>query len=811
MRSGLERIRVRNGRDGGRPGGSRVAILTVGGMSAGTGLWRRLNAMTNGPLGEAESDPDRYRVLVDSLFSSPASLILSNFIGALVPVFCWYASGEAIFLAFAAVAGLVLLARVATIMRYRASNPSTLSIQDVWTWDREYFLGSTTYSVTLGTANFVALVYTEIVACHLITVVCGIAFAAGYVARNSGRPVFVIVQLMAFCVPMALGFALSSDAFYGLIALYIVMFAVTNVTIVFSLNRNLVQLASATKRSTDLTASLQHKNITLDSALNSMTHGLCMWNGELRLEVTNVRFLDLYGLSAKDVMPGMHLDMFTSLVVRAQTLTPHTAADIAELCRRTARQGQPGEREVLAEGGQIYVVSVETTDDGGILMLTEDATARKAAAAQIERMAHCDILTGLPNRFKFGEVLKATLEGGLKKSEQVALLYVDLDNFKVVNDTMGHEAGDHLLVQVADRLRGVVAHGGLVGRFGGDEFLLLANVETGDEGLAFGQRVMTALADPFTIDGKVVYATTSIGVALGPQHGAESSELLRSADIALYSAKAEGRNTAVLFSPAISEALSHRRALEIDLREATRSGILMLHYQPIVDARTRTVRSYEALMRWNHPEKGFISPVEFIPIAEQTGLIVQMGAWALRQACMDATVWPEHVSVAVNVSVYQFKQAGHLIEAVKDALLISGLNPKRLELEVTESLLIADQEATLDVIRTLRRLGVKFALDDFGSGYSSLGYLARYPFSKVKIDRSFAEHITSDMPSRSIIEVVCQLAGKLGMQVVVEGIETEAQRREIVALGAEQAQGWLFGRPQAIDTLKPIEQGKVAA
>ncbi len=786
--------------------GVAVETSIVRKTTARAGIMARLASLATGPHAEAASDPQSYRILVDSLFSSPTSIVLSNTVGALVPVFCWFASGAEIFLWLAAAAGLMVVARVGTILRYRAARAPSMSMDDVWRWDREFFIGATGFSLILGVVNFVALADTENVPCHIITIVCGIAFASGYVARNSGRPRFVIVQLVCFCAPMALGLWLAVNPFYEIISLYIVLFAVTNVSIVFSLNRNLLQLAAATKESALLASSLQHKNVTLDSALNSMTHGLCMLSSDLRLEVTNVRFLDLYGLASEDVAPGMQLETVAANIVRAQVLTPQSASDLGDLCRRAAERAQPGERELLAESGRIYVITVEITADGGILMLTEDASARKAAAAQIERMAHCDTLTGLPNRFRFGEVLKASLQGGTKKGEKLALLYVDLDDFKIVNDTMGHEAGDHLLVKVAERLQLLVENGGLVGRFGGDEFLLLANVESAEDGLAFGRKVIAELAHPFDLDGKIVSATTSVGVALGPEHGAEPSELLRSADMALYAAKADGRNMAVLYTPAISEALSHRREMEVDLREATRTGRLFLHYQPIVDARTNAVRSYEALMRWNHPQKGTISPVEFIPIAEQTGLIVQMGAWALLQACNDAKTWPEHISVAVNVSVFQFKETARLIETVKDALLISGLNPSRLELEVTESLLIADQEATLDVIRTLRRLGVRFSLDDFGSGYSSLGYLARYPFSKVKIDRSFAEHLTSHSPSRSIIEVVCQLAQKLGMRVVVEGIETEAQRREIVALGAEQAQGWLFGRPQPLDALEPARQ-----
>jgi diguanylate cyclase (GGDEF)-like protein len=744
-------------------------------------------------------------VLVASLFSSPTTLIIGTVVGTLAPLFCWYASGNPLFKAFTLAAATLLVFRLSTVLRFRRRSVHAMSTAELLHWDREYFLGSTGFSLLLGVVSFAALALTDNVPCHIMMVGVVISFASGYVARNAGRPRFVLVQLASFCIPLILGLHFAAEPLYEVISLYIILFVVTNVSIVFSLNRNLLQLAAARKESELLAASLQRKNLTLDSALNSMTHGLCMFGPDLRLEVSNTRFLELYGLSREDVLIGVSFDQIGASLVRSQTLAPQSVADLKELCQRASELSQGGEREILAESGQTYVITVEITEDGGILMLTEDASARKAAAAQIERMAHCDTLTGLPNRFRFGEVLRTSLEF-VKPGEKLALLYVDLDNFKVVNDTQGHEAGDNLLVKVAERLSRIVADGGLVGRFGGDEFLLLATVTDDASALAFGQRIISDLAQPMDIEGKILSVTSSIGIALGPEHGAEPSELMRSADMALYSAKAQGRNMAVLYRPEIAEDLSHRREMETDLREAARTGRLFLNYQPIVDARTNQVRSYEALMRWHHPEKGPISPADFIPIAEQTGLIVGMGAWALRQACADATTWPKSVSVAVNVSAFQFNEPSRLIEAVKDALLISGLSPDRLELEVTESLLIADQDKTLDAIRTLRRLGVRFSLDDFGSGYSSLAYLARYPFSKVKIDRTFAEQLTSDSPSRAIIEVVCQLARKLGMRVVVEGIETEAQRRVIVALGVEQAQGWLFGRPMPIAGVRQQHQ-----
>ena len=758
------------------------------------GAVARLKAGMLGRERHVAKDVEGYRLLVDSLFSSPASMMVSNIIGALVPYYCWIVSDNPVFLWVALLAGAITAMRAVTTVRYRRHAHLASTRAEIAHWDREFFLGATALSTTLGLGNFLALAKTDIVSCHIITIVCSIAFASGYVARNSGRPYFVIAQLLCFTIPMCAGLVLATDPLYEIIALYIAAYAATNILIAFSLSRNLLQLAAANKESAQLAASMQQQHQTLDSALNAMTHGLCMLSRDLTIKIVNERFLDMYRLAREDAEAGATFGSMLSALVKSQVVTTSTALDLVQLCERAATQIVPVEREIVIEGGQTFVVFVDRTPDGGMLLLTEDATARKAAAQQIERMSRFDLLTNLPNRFRFSEILTQRLR---EASGRIALIYFDLDDFKTVNDTMGHDAGDQLLVQAATRLK-AQAGDAVVARFGGDEFLVLVEVAQAEEAMAGAWRMLAAIAEPLVINGTRLTVTTSVGIAIAPDHANEAGELLRAADVALYAAKAEGRNTVVQYTRSLLDALHHRREMENDLREAVRCGRLTLHYQPIVDARTNKVRSYEALMRWQHATKGMISPVEFIPIAERTGLIMQMGAWALRQACLDARKWPERVSVAVNVSANQFKDAAGLIENVKDALLISGLDPSRLELEVTETLLIVNQEATLDAIRALRRLGVKFSLDDFGNGYSSLGYIARYPFSKVKIDRSFAAHLTTDNTSRSIIEVVCQLALKLDMRVVVEGIETEEQRREIVALGAEQAQGWLFGKPKPL-------------
>jgi diguanylate cyclase (GGDEF)-like protein len=765
----------------------------------------RLRALARAVLRPAgarhEIDADSYRLLVASLFASPLSLILGGIVGALLPYFSWMVAGQDVFLWLTIAATATLLFRVQTIVRFQRSGHAADALDVTRRWDREFFIGATCSSIILGLNCYSALTLTHSTALHVISIASVIAFASGYVARNAGRPGFVLIQLFCFCVPSAAGLFLADESYFQYIGYFMLLYIFTNISITLSLNRNLLALAAANKTTGLLAETLRHKNMSLDSALNSMTHGLAMYGPDMLLGVSNSKFDELYSLPPEVAVPGRHFDEVLRHCVVAQALAPASADDLAAACRRVAATQTAATLEIQTERQQTYVVSVEPTPDGGILVLTEDATARKAIAAKIEQMAHYDSLTGLANRFKFNEALKECCAHAIADRSQFSVLYIDLDNFKHINDSLGHDCGDRLLVETALRLRQFVSGGDLVARIGGDEFVLLHAARDDQTPLQTAQRVVDAMSTPFQIDGMTMYVTTSVGVAVAPEHGSEPADVLRASDIALYAAKSAGRNTVALFDPSMAEALYRRREIENDLREACQTGRLFLQYQPIVSLATGEVTACEALMRWKHPTKGMVPPDVFIPVAEQTGLIADMGNWAIRQACMDAMEWPAHISVSVNVSAFQFKDTKRLIDAVKDALLISRLAPSRLELEVTESLLIEDQKTTLNAIRALRRIGVRFALDDFGTGYSSLAYLARYPFSKVKIDRTFARHVTTSGPSRSIIEVVCQLAERLGLRVVVEGIETEEQKAEIQKLGAEHAQGYLFGRPELAESL----------
>jgi diguanylate cyclase (GGDEF)-like protein/PAS domain S-box-containing protein len=430
-----------------------------------------------------------------------------------------------------------------------------------------------------------------------------------------------------------------------------------------------------------------------------------------------------------------------------------------------------------------------------IVSVSEDITERKRAEARVERLAHYDALTGLANRTLFKDELEAALQLAAREDQSAAVYCIDLDHFKAVNDTLGHAAGDTLLTLVADRLTQCVRAGDTVARLGGDEFAI---VQRGS-GLAeisreLAARVVAALSEPYDINGHHVVIGASIGIALFPIDGRLAGDLLKKADVALYRAKAHGRGAYRVFTPEMDAELQARRSLEVDLRHALTAGEFELHYQPLLDLKTDQVVGCEALIRWNHPTRGLVMPGDFIALTEEIGLIRPIGEWVLRAACTEAATWPEHVTLAVNVSAVQFRDR-HLAGTIMSALATSGLAATRLELEITESVLLQDDEANMRVLHQLKLLGCRISLDDFGTGYSSLSYLRRFPFDKIKIDRCFVRDLPDDQGSVAIIQAITHLAASLGMCTTAEGVETLDQLDILERLGCNQAQGYVIGRP----------------
>jgi len=422
-----------------------------------------------------------------------------------------------------------------------------------------------------------------------------------------------------------------------------------------------------------------------------------------------------------------------------------------------------------------------------------DVTVAKKAEARVAYLAHYDLLTQLPNRTLFNATLGRTF-ARRKRDDLVALFYIDLDHFKAINDGYGHAAGDQVLIEVARRLEANLRPQDMVARLGGDEFvILLSHLETTNDALALAERILEEISQPVEIEGQIMPMGASIGMAFAPHNALDGDELLRAADLAMYDAKSRGRRGISMFDPQMQEVVKDRRALEIDLRAAIARGQLELHYQPLIDLRDGTTSGYEALLRWNHPERGQVPPDDFIPVAEESGVIVEIGDWVIRTALHEAARWPEELTVAVNLSPVQIHDP-NLFTIILHALAASGVAATRLELEITESLLMQDSEATLAVLHKLREIGIRIALDDFGTGYSSLNYLRSFPFDKIKIDRCFVQELADREDCQAIVRSVIALANDLNITTLAEGVEAAEQLARLRTTGCDQVQGFYYSR-----------------
>jgi diguanylate cyclase (GGDEF)-like protein len=446
--------------------------------------------------------------------------------------------------------------------------------------------------------------------------------------------------------------------------------------------------------------------------------------------------------------------------------------------------------------GLASLAEIPVEDEDLLLFAFVDISALKRAEEEIRRLANHDALTNLPNRVLLRAEMEKALLQALESGERFVLMMLDIDRFKSINDALGHPAGDALLQEVASRLLQAVRGSDTVARLGGDEFAILlpGGLGAGDAE-ALARRIIADVSRPCTIDGQSITVGTSIGIVIAPDDGTGLDHLFRNADIALYRAKSDGRGTFRLFDEMMDREVQARRTLELELGAAFQNGEFELHYQPQVDLASGDVIGFEALLRWRHPERGPIPPSVFVPIAEEIGLIGPLGEWVIHRACHDAQRWPGSLKVAVNLSPEQFHSGSRLLSSVTAALRQSGFPPQRLELEITESVLLADDAPTLHTLHNLRALGLSISLDDFGTGYSSLSYLRKFPFDKIKIDQSFVRELSTRDDCTAIVRAVAGLARSLGMGTVAEGVETNLQRTLLMAEGCTEAQGYLFSPP----------------
>jgi diguanylate cyclase (GGDEF)-like protein len=539
---------------------------------------------------------------------------------------------------------------------------------------------------------------------------------------------------------------------------------------------------------------LARKTGILEVTLENMTHGLCMFDASQKLTICNRRFAEMYDLSSGQTKPGTTLRTILEALFSGRGSA--TAEKYIERRIQDVSRNKPHHAVNELRDGRVISVATEPIAGGGWVAIHQDITDRRRDEEKVAFMAHHDLLTGVANRTYFVEKLEDAAARLRRRSEPFTVLMLDLDRFKNVNDSLGHPAGDALLKETSRRLKSTLREVDVLARLGGDEFAI---IQAGEEpqheaAVTVANRIIDIITEPYDINGNIVNIGTSIGVASAPGDGCDPDTLMKKADLALYRAKSEGRNGYRFFDQHMTADVEARRQLEVELRAALAAKELEVHYQPIIDANTRKLFGVEALVRWRHPVKGYIPPAEFIPLAEDTGLINSLGEWVLEKACSDAVTWPPHVRVAVNISAIQFRKC-NLLDVVLCVLVETGLPPHRLELEITETALLESEAAHLAVMRQLKTLGVSINLDDFGTGYSSLSYLTMFPFDKIKIDRSFTQHLTHRADCAAIVSSVLALGAGLDLPTVAEGIETEQQFEILRASGVQYVQGYLFGRP----------------
>ena len=730
--------------------------------------------------------PSIRAALIDSLFENPAPLFASIVFVAVAAALTALKTGEDPIWACVALLIVAGAVRAFGLRRYQARK-SVLTADENAQWKKRYQIGAMIQAAAIGIWCSTTLLSSDDAVAHMICLSVTTGIVAGAVGRAYGRQWVFHLQIALSFGPTVIALGWRGTPYYIAMAVFSAVFLLALIQISANLHRIFLRALVAREREAALAGQF-------DTALNNMPHGLCMFRADGQLAVMNHRFSEMTELP----------DDFVERKL--------SASDIVDACVQARSISAASGKIILSEIEDSQARDIITTDPdpargrslswkfqpmagGGAVVLLEDITGRRNAEARITHLARFDELTGLPNRVNFRDEIEHLLAVPHDADEFSALLFVDLDQFKQVNDTLGHPCGDQLLCAVADRLRAILRPEDFVARFGGDEFVVFQqNIKSPDDAAGLARRIVDHLSERYQIDNHLVEIGASVGIAVTSPEGVSADTLLKNADMALYRAKADGRGTFCFFRDEMAQTVEARRILELDLRKALANEEFELFYQPLVNLKSGRISTCEALLRWNHPVRGTVSPVDIIPVAEDMGLIVDLGRWILRKACMECMQWPDAVSVAVNFSPQQFHQRDVLSE-IRYALEVSGLPASRLEIEITESSLLRNTQLTHDILSQLRALGVRISLDDFGTGYSSLSYLHNFPLQKVKIDRSFLEGIDTDRPL-TLLRGVARLSADLGMSVVVEGIETNEQLELINAEDTvTEAQGYLFSRP----------------
>lgn len=761
---------------------------------------------------ELKSDDDRlpptiYAALVDSLFQNFMPIFAGTVTASIAAVMTAIKTGNQLIWPCAVWIVVVGIARTIQMRKYEMERrEAPLTPERAAWWEPRYKVLADLYASSLGLWCAVVVLGSDDAVAHMLCTAVTIGYTAAGAGRNYGRPLIIQLHILFACAPLSIALIIHGNPYYLGLGLLLVLFFIGLKYINLNLHRIFVKARITSERLASIAGQF-------DTALNNMPHGLCMFGPDGCLAVMNNRFTAMMALPENMAHLGASFGEVVAACVKARSLSPENADEIVHEIERTkAAEVITVNNERRSERALSW--NFQPMAGGGTVVLVEDITERRNAEAKINHMARFDELTGLPNRLNFRNQIEQLLAHPSAEAPLSALLFIDLDQFKQVNDTLGHPSGDTLLCAVTARLRGLLRPHDLVARFGGDEFVVFQrNIHSSEDAASLARRIVSRLSERYEVDQHLVEIGASVGIALTPPNGGASADtLLKNADMALYRAKADGRGTFCFFRDEMAQTVEARRVLELDLRQALAHEEFELYYQPLVNLKSGRISTCEALLRWNHPTRGAVSPADIIPVVEDMGLIVDLGRWILRKACMECMKWPDGVSVAVNFSPQQFHQRDVMSE-VRYALEVSGLPPQRLEIEITESSLLRNTQWTLDVLEQLRTAGVRISLDDFGTGYSSLSYLHNFPLQKVKIDRSFLEGIGNDRPL-TLLRGVARLSADLGMSVVVEGVETNEQLELISADGAvTEVQGYVFSPPvpaQQIRQLVTASHSRVA-
>ena len=737
----------------------------------------------------ANKPPDNMRFgLVESLFADTRSMVLGSVMTGLsgiiitILMHSWAAG-------VASAAIVVVTAMRLRLVKEHSKQSQINGEAKLKHRERNYVVGAIVYMFCIGLLAFCAFAGSSDAFVLVLALSIAITNVLSIAVRNFAIRYGIGWQIAAIVAPLGVAFLVRGGLFPLLIPMLLAplwMFVQTSA----SRLRSMLLSEMAYRRHSETIAS------QFDFAINNMSHGMCMISVDKKILVSNTKFVEFFGLPGNRSITNVRFKSLLRLAARRgampkndcdRLLNSVTAADVEDRQRYL---------QIDTASGSVYDIALKHNSNGGWVIVVQDVTEKRNADRVIHQMAHFDAVTNLRNRRMFEIALTEALACARVSGARTEVLFLDLDGFKQVNDTLGHKIGDKVLVTAGDRLCATAGERDFIARWGGDEFVILRSKLPGTADIeTFAAEIISALSRPCSIEGTEIVVGASIGIAVAIGGDLTADLILQQADMALYTAKREGRGRYRIYEEAMSISAQARRLLELELHAALAAGAFELHYQPIVNLETHAVVSLEALARWSHPTRGQVSPGIFVPVLEELNLMNAFGAWVLQRACLDAMRWPSNIGVAVNVSAKQL-EADTLYDAVQRALETSGLAPNRLELEITETALLRVNEAAQETLERLRALGVRIALDDFGTGYSSLSHLMRFPLDKVKIDQSFTRLLDKEKKAAILIENVARLSRQLGMVVTVEGIETREQLERVKSLGSiSEGQGYLFSRP----------------